>query len=151
LSERVDYHKSAKLQCTALTLTSATELPYFDGTNALTDASVGVDNRGRAIVFWRRRSLGQQRVINRSARQASGLVNFAHAFASYSLPLLLLLSFLTTTALFPFRFRPVLHPPPSLPARLLASSHPSLYDYTVYDIADDFDNGARRRTNHLLR
>jgi hypothetical protein len=61
---RVDYQKSAKHSLYARYMDIHYVLPnYFDGKNALTTPSVGVDNRGRSMVFGDTYSLSNS-VIN---------------------------------------------------------------------------------------
>ena len=106
---------------------------YFDGKNALTTPSVGVDNRGRSMVFGDTFSISNS-VINSFRATGIRSINFRtpSVFKSpadfgakvYTTPLAGAFTNLSVTNAF------------SLGG---GGNNNAKYDYTVYEIADDFD------------
>ena len=131
---RVDYQKSAKQSMYGRYMDIRYKLPnYFDGKNALTTPSVGVDNRGRSVVFGDTYSLSNS-VINSFRATSIRSINFRSPsiFKSpadfgakvYTTPLAGAFTNLSVSNAF------------SLGG---GGNNNAKYDYTVYEIADDFD------------
>jgi len=131
---RVDYQKSARHSMYGRYMDIRYELPnYFDGTNALTTPSVGVDNRGRSLVFGDTFSISNS-VINSFRATGIRSINFRtpSIFKSpadfgarvYTTPLAGAFTNLSVSNAF------------SLGG---GGNNNAKYDYTVYEIADDFD------------
>src|SRR5436190_2566430 len=131
---RADYTKSPKHSMYGRYMDIRYKLPnYFDGENALTTPSVGVDNRGRSLVFGDTFSISNS-VINSFGATGIRSINFR------------------TPSIFksPADFGAKVYTTPLAGAftNLGVSNAFSLggggnsnakYDYTVYEIADDFD------------
>ncbi len=131
---RADYTKSPKHSMYGRYMDIRYKLPnYLDGKNALTTPSVGVDNRGRSMVFGDTFSISNS-VINSFRATGIRSINFR------------------TPSLFksPADFGAKVYTTPLAGAftNLSVSNAFSLggggnnkekYDYTVYEIADDFD------------
>ena len=131
---RVDYQKSARHSLYGRYMDIRYKLPnYFDGTNALTTPSVGVDNHGISGVFGDTYSLSNS-VINsfRFTNVKSVNIRTPSVFKSpadfgarvYTTPLAGAFTNLSVSNAF------------SLGG---GGNNNAKYDYTVYEIADDFD------------
>jgi hypothetical protein len=131
---RVDYQKSARHSMYGRYMDIRYKLPnYFDGKNALTTPSVGVDNRGRSLVFGDTFSISNS-VINSFRATGIRSINFRtpSIFKSpadfgarvYTTPLAGAFTNLSVSNAF------------SLGG---GGNNNAKYDYTVYELADDFD------------
>ena len=131
---RVDYQKSARHSIYTRYMDINYELPnYFDGENALTTPSVGVDNRGRSLVVGDTFSLTNS-VINSfrgtvirsiNVRTPSVFKSPAEMGANvYTTPLAGAFTNLSVSNAFSMGG---------------GGNNNARYDYTVYQIADDFD------------
>ena len=131
---RLDYQKSARHSLYGRYMDINYKLPnYYDGKNALTTPSVGVDNRGRSMVFGDTYSLSNS-VINSFRATGIRSINFRtpSKFVSpvevgakvYTTPLAGAFTNLGVTNAFSMGG---------------GGNNNAKYDYTVYEIADDVD------------
>jgi hypothetical protein len=131
---RLDYQKSSKHLLYGRYMDIRYQLPnYFDGKNALTTPSVGVDNRGQSMVFGDTFSLSNS-VLNsfRATEIRSINIRTPSVFKSpadfgarvYTTPLAGAFTNLSVSNAF---------------ALGGGGNNNAKYDYTVYQIADDFD------------
>jgi len=131
---RVDYQPSARHSMYGRYMDIRYQLPnYFDGTNALTTPSVGVDNRGRSLVFGDTYSLSNS-VINSFRVTGIRSINFRTP-SEFVTPAEMGAKVYTTPLAGDFTNLSVSN------AFSLGGggNNNAKYDYTVYEIADDFD------------
>lgn len=131
---RVDYQKSARHYLYTRFMDIHYELPnYFDGKNALTTPSVGVDNRGRSLVVGDTYSLSNS-IINSFRATAIRSINIRTPSVFVS-PAEMGAKVYTTALAGAFTNLSV----SNAFSMGGGGNNNAKYDYTVWQVADDFD------------